>query len=140
MIRNYIDKKLDKREVYIMYIHRLKKVKIGISDDPERRENEVEKDFGKTRTWMALNFIGAKAIEKRMHRFFKVYHSPEKKGTGRTELFKIPAFLRWQVVVMLWLMKVEQMILSWLMFAAVIWVFWNLRFEILELIRIIVNL
>jgi len=140
MIRSYINKKLDKREVYIMYLHRLKKVKIGISDDPERRENEVEKSFGKTRTWMALNFIGAKAIERRMHRFFKSYHAPEKQGSGRTELFKIPFFLRWQVVAVLWLMKVEQIILSWLFFAATVWVSWTFRFEILELIRIIINL
>jgi hypothetical protein len=140
MISRLVKKWLGIKDVYIMYLIKKGKVKIGVSENTERREGEVEGDFGETETWIRFQFVGATTVEKRMHKVFKSYHSPEKHGSGKTELFKIPFYLRWQVVVVLWLMKAEQMILTFIVICLVVYVLWIFRSEMLAIIRIIANL
>ncbi len=66
--------------------------KIGISNNPKRRAKEVSHD---PKVVMSKRFFFAETVESHLHALFK-RHRVTRKGSGRTEWFKlsIPQLLR----------------------------------------------
>lgn len=77
------------------------KCKIGISRNVKRRRRNIDET---TKGWVlkvwALPMPFAENLEKELHRFFRHFHSPFEKGSGRTEWYiTIPVLpLAWLII------------------------------------------
>jgi hypothetical protein len=84
-------------------------MKIGISKNVAARMEDIDRDTkGDIKLLMKRRLYGAESTEQRMHKIFKGYHSPNRSGTGKTEWYQIPFYLRWTVLLALYYMKIEQ--------------------------------
>jgi hypothetical protein len=137
-----LNKRFDRRFVYVMYSPEYKKIKIGISKNVEVRRDDIDKDVkGDVKVLSAKLFWNAEKNEKFLHSIFDYWHSPMKqKGTGYTEWFSFSILLRWMPMFALWLLH------KWQQASILIWVLagfcaaWIFRSEMLEIIKIIANL
>ena len=76
---------------YFYIIEHLTKpiIKLGISDNPQRRLVAIDRDFGTSAILLEIKniYITIKSFEDYLHEYFKDYCKVQPSGGGRTEWF-----------------------------------------------------
>lgn len=93
------------------------KCKIGISKNVRNRRKHVSKSTPGIAIPIWFVFIPfAEGVEKTLHGFFKAFHSPFRRGSGRSEWY-----LTFPVLPLAWIILNFMMILYWAPLVGLIW-------------------
>ena len=85
--------------VYMMRVPWTRMTKIGISDDVDKRQKAIDREYRKrVRLAFAVPLFWPQSIETRLHRYFKKWRlKPNKRrGSGHTEWFDLTIIQRWE--------------------------------------------